>query len=132
MPSRRDTRAPRGAAARAPLRSTDDTPRCPRGGADERHALQILLIAGLLTDERDARRRRPAAKHGLARVPREIAAGTARGGRAKRVERGAVRDERSGGEHRAVLAHLGLHAREPLDARIAALHQVAPFAREPP
>src|SRR6185312_3118764 len=45
------------------------------GGADERMAGKILLIARLLADEEDRGARRALAEDGLGRVPVEIAAG---------------------------------------------------------
>src|SRR6185312_5913916 len=48
----------------------------PSRRPDERVALPVLLIAGLLTDEHDARVTRPLAEHGLRRASIEVAAGT--------------------------------------------------------
>src|SRR3569833_1798710 len=62
------------------------------GRADERRALPILLVAGLLADEHDAGRDRAGAEDRLGGVGVQIAALAVRGGAAQSGESGSWRD----------------------------------------
>jgi len=63
------------------------------GGSDERLALDVLAVAGLLADQHHRGLPRAVAEHGLRRVLPEIAAAAAIGGLAQRVEGHLLRQE---------------------------------------
>src|SRR5438477_372186 len=63
------------------------------GGADERLAGEVLLVAGLLADQHHARAAWALAEHRLRTAPPQRAATARRGRRAQRRQRAALRQE---------------------------------------
>ena len=107
---------------------------------DERRALAIFLIAGLLADQHDARADRAPAEDGLRRVTVEIAAPATGAGVNELLQRGAGRDERAGalvldrrtGGSRLTLA-LGSERLEAPHLRITRMReQIALFVDQAP
>src|SRR5262249_11451034 len=102
--------------ARLPERAVEHFAR----GSDERRALEVLLIARLLSDEDSARGGRPFSENGLCRVAPQLASAAALGRAGELEEVGRVRDE-GGGPGRRLLGE----AAQALQVRVVAAKEQA-------
>ncbi len=104
------------------------------GRPDERVALAIFAVARLFADEQQPGARRPLAEHGLGRIPVEVAAPAAGGGRSQVFERATRREEAGRGT-----GVFGSHAdgvpnrevRAPPAANVALVIPLADVSRRP-
>ena len=101
------------------------------GRPDERLALQVLLVAGLLADEDDVRLRGALAEDGLRPGLVERAGGAARRGFAELRQARPLRDERRGGlvERELSRHEVGLPGRRRSKSRALGWARLAPWPR---